>query len=94
MTKHRLQRGHCPKQLVKDLFMKRFRDNDWDEQDDRDATEFLDIEKSIFVEEFPMYANLFVDNEDEDEDEEEDDDENLKTSKGGGNEDIEDENNN
>ena len=30
MTKHRLQRVHCPRQLVKDLFIKRFKDNDCD----------------------------------------------------------------
>ena len=45
----------------------------WDEQNERDATEeFLNIEKSIYVEDFPMYAHLFADNEVENDAEEED----------------------
>ena len=55
------------------MFIKRFKDNDhWDEQNERDATEFLNIEKSIFVEDFPMYAHLVADDEEENDVEEED----------------------
>ncbi|KAL7444994.1 hypothetical protein ACHAXH_009756 [Discostella pseudostelligera] len=81
MTKHWLQRIHCPRQLVKEMFIKRFKDNDWDEQNERDATEFLNIEKSIFVEDFPMYAHLFADDEEENDVEEEDE---TTTKVGGG----------
>jgi len=55
------------------MFIKRFKDNDhWDEQNERDATEFLNTEKSIFVGDFPMYAHLFADDEEENDVEEED----------------------
>jgi hypothetical protein len=60
ITKHRLHRIYCPKKLVKEMIMKRFNDDDWDEEGDRDATNFLDIEKSIFFKEFPCIQTCFV----------------------------------
>ena len=68
------------------MFMKRFMDDNWDEEGDRDATDFLDIEKSIFLQEFPMYTDLFRyenegEDEDHDDDEEEDNDKNDKRLK-------------
>jgi hypothetical protein len=47
---------------------------DWDEQNEHGATEeeLLNIEKSIFVEVFPMYAHLFAGDEEENDAEEED----------------------
>jgi hypothetical protein len=41
------------------LYIKKFKSNDWDEGAERDAKDFLKIEKNIFLEEFPMYGNLF-----------------------------------
>ena len=48
--------------------MEQFKDNDWDEHGaERDAAEFLEIKKSIFLEDFPMYyAHLFDDDGDDD----------------------------
>jgi hypothetical protein len=40
---------HSASQLIKDLFIKRVQGNDWDEQGDYDATEFLEIEKLMFL---------------------------------------------
>ena len=47
--KHRLSRIHCSIARVTELFLKRWKENDWDEQDDRDDTEFLEAEK-IYLE--------------------------------------------
>ena len=58
---------------MKEMFIKWFKDTDhWDEQNERDATEFLNTEKSIFVGDFPIYAHLFADDEEENDVEEED----------------------
>jgi hypothetical protein len=47
--------------------MEQFKDNDWDEHGaERDAAEFLEIKKSIFLEDFSMYAHLFDDDGDDD----------------------------
>ena len=89
ITKHRLRRIYCPKQLVKDMFMKRFKDDDWDEQGDRDAADFLEVEKSIFLEDFPMYADLFR-YEDDGEDEEDNENENDKKLNGDDDDDDDD----
>ena len=45
---------------------------DWDEQNEHGATEeeLLNIEKSIFVEVFPMYTHLFAGDEEENDAEE------------------------
>ena len=47
--------------------MKRWKDDDWDEGDERDADEFLDLEKKIYLEMFPYNKAMFED-KDEDED--------------------------
>ncbi len=47
ITKHRLGRIYCHVELVKELYMKRWKNNDWDEDEERDATEFLELEKEI-----------------------------------------------
>ena len=41
------------------VYIKRFKHNDWGEGAERDAKDFLKIVKDIFLEEFPMYGNLF-----------------------------------
>jgi hypothetical protein len=58
ISKHRLHCIYCHLPYVKVLYVKSFRSNYWDEGD-RDAKDFLKIEKYIFLCEFPMYANLF-----------------------------------
>jgi hypothetical protein len=64
ITKHRLGRIYCDIELVKELYMKRWRNNDWDEKEERDAAEFLEIEKEIHLKLFPNSTSLF-DGEDE-----------------------------
>jgi hypothetical protein len=59
ITKHRLHCIYCHLPHVKELYIKRFKSNDWDEGTERDAKDFLKIEKDIFLEEFLMYGNLF-----------------------------------
>ena len=51
--------------------MQRWKDNDWDEKDDRDDKEFLDVEKEIWMEMFPDSVHLL--HEDEIEEEEDND---------------------
>ena len=45
--------------------MKHWKTNDWDEGDDRDTDEFLDLEQKIYLEMFPYNKAMF---EDKDED--------------------------
>ena len=82
--KHWLSRIHCSIARVKELFLKRWKENDWDEQDDRDDTEFLEAEKNIWKEMFPTCVDLLYDEEEEepeegnvDENEEEDEDNDI-----------------
>ena len=44
--------------------MKRWKNNDWDEDEERDAAEFLELEKEIYLKLFPNNKSLF-DGEDE-----------------------------
>ncbi len=59
ITKHRLHCIYCHLPHVKELHIKRFKSNDWDESAEQDAKDFLNIENDIFLEEFPMYGLLF-----------------------------------
>ena len=52
---------------VKELYLKRWKDDDWDEGDDQDKDEFLDLEKKIYLEMSPYNKAIFED-KDEDED--------------------------
>jgi hypothetical protein len=68
--KHRLHRVHCSVPRVKALFMKRWKDKSWEEKDERDDQEFLELEMEIYKEMFPHSAELLFKEEEEDEDEE------------------------
>ena len=39
--------------------MKRWRENDWKEAEERDANEFLELEKEIYLEKFPRNKEIF-----------------------------------
>ena len=67
MTKHRLGRIYCHLPAVKELYLKRWREKDWDEREERDAKEFLELEKAIHLETFPHDKQFFEDEEDEEE---------------------------
>ena len=78
--KHRLHRIHCSIPRVKALFLKRWKDDSWEEKDERDDQEFLQLELEIYKEMFPESAKLLLEEEEEvveeeEEEEEEDNDE-------------------
>jgi hypothetical protein len=50
--------------------MKRWSENDWKEDDERDAREFLELEKKIFLEKYPRSKEIFNDEGEEEEQEE------------------------
>ena len=61
--KHRIGRIYCSPDAVHKLFMERFHDNTWDENDDRDDREFLAIEKDICLESCPYMKEEFAEEE-------------------------------
>ena len=68
VAKHRMGRIYLHLPDVQKKFMQRFRDNNWDEAEERDSTEFLELEKAIYLEMFPNNAGIFG-GEEEEEDE-------------------------
>ncbi len=44
---------HVSRAAVHTLYMRRHSDKNWDEEEERDTNEFLEIEKSIFSQMFP-----------------------------------------
>ena len=63
VTKHPLGRIYCHLPAVKELYIKRWKEKSWDEQEERDAKEFLEVEKKIHLEMFPNNKELFEDGE-------------------------------
>jgi hypothetical protein len=68
---HRLHRVHCSIPRVRALFMKRWKDKSWEEKDERDDREFLELEMEIYKEMFPHSAQLLFEEEEEEEEKEE-----------------------
>lgn len=60
MMGHCLKQIYCDPGLVKECFMERFKNNDWDEKDERDTRDFLDLEREIYETQFPHLIDLFV----------------------------------
>ena len=50
---------------MRELYLKRWRADDWDEKEDRDYREFLELEKEIYLEMYPQNAELFDEEEEE-----------------------------
>ena len=50
---HRMKYIHVSRAAVHKLYMDRHSDKNWDEEEERDTNEFLEIEKSIFSQMFP-----------------------------------------
>ena len=65
ITKHRLSRIYHHLDDVIDLYLKRWREKDWDEKEEQDTTDFLELEKEIYKEMYPHSADVF--NEDDEE---------------------------
>jgi len=59
MAKHRLGHVYCHIPDVVDLYLKRWREDDWDEADERDGKEFLKLEKKIYLEKYPQNNGIF-----------------------------------
>ena len=49
--------------------MERYKTNDWDETEERDSIDFLELEKNIYNKQFPHLIDLFECEDDEDGDE-------------------------
>ena len=58
MGKHRLHRIYCSIPRAKELFLERWKANNWDEKEERDDQEFLEVEKEIHIAMFPDSACL------------------------------------
>ena len=66
--KHRLQRIYLSREKIKNRFMERFKNNSWDEQEERENLEYLEAEKDIWLEEYPILAaRMFQEEEDDNE---------------------------
>ena len=52
---------------MKELYLKRWKENDWDELEERDTKKFLELEKEIYLEMFPHNASLFENNNEDEE---------------------------
>ena len=64
---HRLKRIYCDPLLVRDTYMERYKNKDWDEAEERDTRDFLDLEKEIYNNQFPHLMDLFEEEDDEEE---------------------------
>ena len=73
IAKHRLDRVYCHIPDVVKLYMKRWREKNWEEGEERDAKEFLELEKEIFLEMYPC-NEIFEDEGEEQEGEGQSDD--------------------
>jgi hypothetical protein len=65
IVKHRLGRIYCHIPAVKELYLRRWKKKDWDEHEERDTKEFLELAKEIYSEMFP-YIEQFFEDDDED----------------------------
>ena len=74
IAKHRLGRIYCHVPAVKELYLKRWKEKDWDENDKRDTKEFLELEKEIHLGLYPHNKYLFQDEDEEEEEDNEEDD--------------------
>ena len=67
IVKHRLGRIYCHIPTVKELYLRHWKENDWAEHEERDANEFLELEKEIYLEMFPQNEQLVEDDDEDDE---------------------------
>ena len=87
IVKHRLGRIYCHIPAVKELYLRRWKEKDWDEHEERDTNEFLQLEKEIYLGMFPHNKQLFEDEEgdmDEDNTEVAEDSKMAKRKRSGG----------
>ena len=65
IAKHRMLRIYVSNERVKRRYMKRFKDNDWDEDEERDCKKYLQQEREIWEEESPHAAMMMFSEEEE-----------------------------
>ena len=53
ISKHCLELIYCDPGKVKELFLKRNKTNEWNENEERDRKSFLEVEKKIYLQMFP-----------------------------------------
>jgi len=75
MGKHRLARVYCDKEKVKTEFLRRWKEKDWRNDDDRDDLDFWKQEKELFLKDLPQHEGLFEGLELNDDSDEEDNEE-------------------
>ena len=79
MGKHRQARVYCDKEKVKTEFLRRWKEKDWRNDDDRDYRDDLDFWKQekdeLFLKELPQHEGLFEGLELNDDSDEEDNEE-------------------
>ena len=73
--KHCLQRIYCHVPSVYRMYMKRHKEGDWDEKDNREDDRFLELEKEIWKEMYPHHSEQLDEEYESDEDGEESEDE-------------------
>ena len=56
--KHRMHRMHIRNEDIKKFYLEQFNNNDWDEKEERDDQEFLQLEGELWKKMFPEYANI------------------------------------
>ena len=65
-TKHRLGRIYCHEPEVMRVFMKRWKNKDWKEKEEKEASDFLAVEKEIYLQYFPHNKAMFDEDDDGD----------------------------
>ncbi|KAL7518630.1 hypothetical protein ACHAWX_003447 [Stephanocyclus meneghinianus] len=69
VVKHPLGHIYCHIPAVKELHLRCWKEKVWDEHEERDTQEFLELEKTIYLEMFPHNEQLFDDDDEDDEEE-------------------------
>ena len=54
---HRMHRFFIRDQIIRDAYVERVNNNDWDEKDDRDDKEFLQLEGELWAKMYPEQAD-------------------------------------
>ena len=60
ITKHRMNRIYCCLKKVKQLYLKRKGKGKWDKGEEHDDQIFLDMEKKIYLEMYPIIRESLV----------------------------------
>ena len=59
IAKHRMNRIYCCPKKVQKLYLKRKKEGNWNEDEERDDQTFLDMEKKMYKDLFPLNEEVF-----------------------------------